>query len=657
MSTARAIRDRSVVTINAFGKRLSDYTRWRDGLIDVIDEYQSWVEQQGLTNGEEDLRIYELLDRLRSDKLTIALVAEFSRGKTELINATFFSDYRQRILPSSAGRTTMCPTELLYEEQEEPCLKLLPIETRKSSLTIAEYKRTPAQWTVRSLDITSPRKMADALQEVARTKHIPLSRARELGLWRESKRGVGPVVDRSGQIEISMWRHAIINFPHPLLKQGLVVLDTPGLNALGLEPELSLNTLTNCEAVLFILGADTGVTQSDLDVWNNHVCIAKTGKSHGRIAVLNKIDILWDELRNETAFASMLSRQTSETARALGVGRNNIIPVSAQKGLLAKIKTDHALLKKSGLPALEAKLSAEVIGAKQQLVRERVKREIGDIVESTAAMIEARLSAVGVQLGELRNLGGKSQDAIQHMINHMRTERQAYDKTLTSFQATRLVLSGQIKILLDYLSMDSFDELTAKTRRDMNESWSTRGLRIGMQHMFKGVLDAMEKANRQAQHTRNLVQAVYDKLHLEHGLAKIKPTSFSLLTFRSQLRRLHEEAETFRNSPVMFMTEQRFVVKKFFVTLVGRARTILADCNGSAQTWSKAIMAPILAQVREYKILMDQRLENLKKVHENLDNLGGRIAEVEAAKQNLENQLTVIRSMLHKIHQPLPLDN
>jgi PHD/YefM family antitoxin component YafN of YafNO toxin-antitoxin module len=68
-------------------------------------------------------------------------------------------------------------------------------------------------------------------------------------------------------------------------------------------------------------------------------------------------------------------------------------------------------------------------------------------------------------------------------------------------------------------------------------------------------------------------------------------------------------------------------------------------------------MAPILAQVREHKIMMDQRLANLKRVHENLDNLTDRIAELEANKQNHENQLLVIRNMLRKLDQPLALDN
>jgi hypothetical protein len=74
-----------------------------------------------------------------------------------------------------------------------------------------------------------------------------------------------------GRVEIPRWRHAVINFPHPLLQQGLVILDTPGLNAIGTEPELTLSLLPNAHAVLFILAADTGVTQSDLTVWREHI--------------------------------------------------------------------------------------------------------------------------------------------------------------------------------------------------------------------------------------------------------------------------------------------------------------------------------------------------------------------------------------------------
>ena len=39
----------------------------------------------------------------------VAFVAEFSRGKSELINAVFFAGYKRRIMPASAGRTTSAP--------------------------------------------------------------------------------------------------------------------------------------------------------------------------------------------------------------------------------------------------------------------------------------------------------------------------------------------------------------------------------------------------------------------------------------------------------------------------------------------------------------------------------------------------------------------
>ncbi len=637
--------------LGAFGKRLSEFKSWRDDLIQIIQEYQTWVEAQGLGNGEDDLRVYELIDQLRADQLVIALVAEFSRGKTELINAIFFADYKQRLLPSDAGRTTMCPTELLYDEKQPPSIRLLPIETRTSQSTVAEYRRNSQAWTVVPLELDNPKKMAEAFQQIAKTRTVPAREAEALGLY--SPNAPGFVVGSDGKVQIPVWRHAVINFPHPLLKQGLVIVDTPGLNSLGTEPELTLNMLPRAHAVLFVLAADTGVTKSDLDVWTNHVRNVKHALADGRVVVLNKIDTLWDELRTLDAIATTLDRQMQETAHALGVTKSHIFPVSAQKGLLGKIKTDQALIAKSGLQALELKLSRDIIPSKQALVRERVARDIGAVVDSTRTMIEGRLAAVDTQLTELKSLSGKSQEAIQSMIAQMRNQKQAYDKTLASFQSTRAVLSDQTKVLLDYLSVEAFDALIERTRTDMKESWTTHGLKAGMKTLFDGVLENMEKAHAQAQQIRGLVLAIYHKFNADHGLAKVKPAEFVLDGFRQQLQQLHAEAEAFRTSPVMVMIEQHFVIKKFFITLVSRARHAYTECNVAARNWSKAVMAPILSQVREHKIMMDHRLENLKRVHENLDNLSGRIADLEATKLNLENQISVIRTMLRKLSDPL----
>ena len=91
------------------------YSQWREGLSRGIADYRKWLNQEDLNDSQRDLRLQQLIDRLSEDKLHVAFIAEFSRGKSELINAIFLSDLKQRLLPSTAGRTTMCPTELLYD--------------------------------------------------------------------------------------------------------------------------------------------------------------------------------------------------------------------------------------------------------------------------------------------------------------------------------------------------------------------------------------------------------------------------------------------------------------------------------------------------------------------------------------------------------------
>jgi len=643
------VQSRNAKTLaDGFSRQLAHFKRWRDDLAQAIADYQTWVERQGFSDGEQDLRVYELIDTLQSDKLTVALVAEFSRGKTELLNAIFFADYKQRLLPSAAGRTTMCPTELRWDEKDGPCVKLLPIETRKTALTISEYKRTPVHWTtLHILKLSSAEEVRDALSEITKTKKVNVREAKELGLYdQQAHAGMA-----SGDlVEVPVWRHAIVNYPHPLLKQGLVVLDTPGLNALGVEPELTLNTLANAQAILFVLAADTGVTKTDLAVWTDHV---NTVKGNAHLIALNKIDVLWDELHDVDAVAKTISRQIEEVSRALRVDRKLIFPVSAQKGLVAKIKGDHATAEKSGLSALEQKLSADMIPSRHTLIRNRIVHEISGRVESSRALIESKLTDVNKQLAELKTLSGKNLDVIQKMVARMRQEKKKYDKEIEGFQLTRAALSKQAQILLGHLSMTSLDELISKTRVGMNETWTTRGLKNGMSTFFGGTRERMEKVSLEADEIRKVVEAIYMRLHTEYGLAKIIPPRLSLLPFLMEFKKLEEKADAFRDSPVTMMTEQHFVIKKFFITMVSQARNLFNECNTASKNWFQAAVNPVFAQIQQHKSMIDRSFESLKKIHENMDSLGERIAELEEVRKDLEEQMKTTETLLERIHRPL----
>ena len=158
-----------------FTDQMQAYGRWRSDITEAIQKYQKWLEGNNMSSAEVEIRIFELIETLKSDHLTIAFVAEFARGKTELINAVFFSEYDRRLLPSEAGRTTMCPTELFYDlEAKQSYIRLLPIETRLEDMSIQEHKNNPINWTSIDLDTSSSEKLAEAFLEVVKTKRVPL---------------------------------------------------------------------------------------------------------------------------------------------------------------------------------------------------------------------------------------------------------------------------------------------------------------------------------------------------------------------------------------------------------------------------------------------------------------------------------------------------
>lgn len=640
-----------------FDRQMQAYGQWKTALLAGIERYQRWLDGNKMGEAEDELRIYEVLEALRADRLTIAFVAEFARGKTELINAIFFSEYDRRLLPSEAGRTTMCPTELFWDSNSDKAyVRLLPIETRLSDTSIAEYKLEPINWTHIELDLSSPDNMAEAFQEIVKVKQATLDEARKLGLYSDADAHMhmknGKLPDK---IDIPLWRHALISFPHPLLKQGLVILDTPGLNALGSEPELTLNMLPNAQAVVFVLAADTGVTKSDLEMWQHNVKPLRSGHKKGLFVVLNKVDTLWDELKSPAHIEKTVKDQCQRAAQTLGIEADQIYPASAQKGLLAKIRHDKDLLARSNILALENILAGEVLPYKQSLVREHILSSIGAMVKESHDILATRLASARKQLDELKGLSGKNNEVIELLMKKTRDEQVAYYKNVESFQANKRIIQEQSKKLSDTINLASLDQLVADTRKTMSDSWTTHGLKAGMKTFFDGINSRLSEVSEFADQLNRLVITIYRTFHQEHGIAEIKPALYSLTKYKQEFQQLYQEAEAFRTSPVTTMTEQHYVIKKFFISLVSHARNIFFKAQRDAEAWSKAVMSPLVKQIKEHKETMEQRLENLRKINDSRDTLQSRIEELEKSNASLLKQYAEVRSILNTINQPLEL--
>lgn len=631
-------------------KEVAHYQVWRDQMITGIESYKSWLDTNGYADIQQSLRIYDLIESLRNDRMTLAFLAEFSRGKTELINAMFFSDFKQRLLPSNVGRTTMCPTEIYYDASEEPYLRLLPIETRSRQETVSALKRQHVEWIKVKLNVDSREEMAEAMKHLVEVKKVGIEEAKTLGLWDESDPTLTSAASRDGdKIEIPAWRHAMISYPHPLLKSGLIVLDTPGLNALGTEPELTLSMIPNAHAVLFLLGMDTGVTKSDLDVWQKFVQPAATR----RIAVLNKIDLMWDDLKSEPEIARDVERQLEHTASLLALPRTHVLAISAQKALLARVKSDDSLLAKSGIEQLEHLLASEIIPAKQEIMRAAVQREIGSMVDASRTAVDGQLQATRAELKELAAMSGKSRNMAQTMVARLEVDRKNYHTTVQAFRSTANTVTNQGATLLKQLDDEHLDEILNKDREFIQGAWTTAGMWKNMQLLFQYFTGASSKILNFSNQIKNLVDVTYAHFHEKFGFAKLSPPVLNLEKHTLSMTAMEQTARDFCHDPVNMAKYKDFVVKRFYETLVGQARNIFEITRLDAENWLKSSLNPLNLQIREHEKVLAKRIENFKKIRDNISSVEDRMKHLQKMQGDLEAQAKVLATIKQSLNGEL----
>ena len=629
--------------------RFEAYGDWRRRVAGSISNLHAWLAQQDLADAQVDLKVQQLLERLQQDKLVVAFVAEFSRGKSELINAIFFADFGQRLLPSSAGRTTMCPTELLHDPSRPPSIRLLPIETRLKDASVAEFKDYADEWVAFALDLASAEKMGEVLARVSQVKRVPIALARKYGLYTDGEEDILAALEAGdqGTVDIPCWRHAVINFPHPLLQQGLVILDTPGLNAIGTEPELTLNLLPNAHAVLFILAADAGVTKTDLEVWNQHLAGEDPATRAGRIVILNKIDGLWDDLKPDAEINAEIDRQVRSSASMLAIPPSQVFAVSAQKGLLAKVQGDDELLTRSRLPVLENSLSHRLIPAKRSIVGAAMQSEIRTLAAGVRTILDARAAGLQEQLDELTALRGKNQDVVEHMMARVREEKEVFERGLARYTALRNVFTQQSNQLFDVIGLEELRANAARTRRRIEDSPFTKGVREAMNEFFAQIHNDLTRAGHCATEIHDMMRAMYARFAKENGLEPFVPPSYSILRYEKEIERLERAYNTHFNTLWNMVSKAKFpLMRRFFETIASRAKHAYVIANRDVDAWLKAVMSPLETQVREHQLQLRRRLDSIRRIHIASDELEDRINELEAARGSLQEQIRGLRRQI-----------
>jgi GTP-binding protein EngB required for normal cell division len=272
-------------------EKLRAYTQARQALEARLRVLRTLLKERGSEPRAEVCR--ELMAKLAEDRFTLAVLGQFKRGKSSLMNAIIGRD----LLPTGVLPVTSAITILRFG----PTGRL--VVRRKDSVFLREE---------------------------------PLSALADL-VTEEGNPGNQKAIE-SVSVEL----------PLPFLRRGLEFVDTPGVGS-----AIEANTATThafvpqCDAVLFVTAVDAPLTAIEiafLQRIRQHV--------HKLFLVVNKTDLLAEDARGELLAFVVRTLQAHTGAEDV-----RVFPVSSRLGLQGKAARDPAAYEHSGLKDLETALA------------------------------------------------------------------------------------------------------------------------------------------------------------------------------------------------------------------------------------------------------------------------------------------------------------
>jgi hypothetical protein len=576
-------------------------------------------------------QITALRERLASDKLVLAFVAEFSRGKSELINAIFFADAGRRVLPATPGRTTMCPVELRHDPDLPPRLSLLPIETRLRGLSLAELRGREEPWNQVPLEPRNSAALTQALSAVTRTQRVSVEQATALGFWNDAQPEDNPPQGADGLVEVPAWRHALINYPHPLLEAGLVVIDTPGLNAIGAEPELTLGLLPTAHAVVFVLAADTGVTRTDLAIWREHL----GGASLERFVVLNKIDTLVDPLATAEEVAEQIEQQRRHTAATLEVPLARVFALSARDALSARVGHNADAVTASRVPPLERALAEELMPRRHELLVQAAVAVTHQLHTGALRRLADRRRHVAEQLLELRGLRGKSSGKLERMLDRVEAEATEFERCTARLAALRSVQMRQLRAMTSRLSNETLRREVGILQSQTAGKPFNIGAKAAFAELMERLRGVITSAEKQADEMRQMLEASFTQLNTEFGFALVVSPTPALDAYARELTLIEDNYSRYFGFHQAWRMAQPGFAEQFRRMLLSKLRVVFENVGAELELWSKASSGQIEMQLRERRRGFARRRDSLERVQSAAGELELRIAEVQQQEDHL----------------------
>jgi hypothetical protein len=183
--------------------------------------------------------------------------------------------------------------------------------------------------------------------------------------------------------------------------------------------------------------------------------------------------------------------------------------------------------------------------------------------------------------------------------------------------------------LLDSIGLEALRANAGATRRRIEESPFTKGVRQAMGDFFAALRNDFGQAARQSADIHEMMRGMYARWSDEQGLERYSPPPFSMLKYLKEIDRLERAYNTHFNTLWNMVSKAKFaLMKRFFETVASRARHVYDIANRDAEGWLRLVMAPFETQVRERQLQLRRRLDSIRRIHGASGELETRVAEL-----------------------------
>ncbi|RYF13237.1 MAG: dynamin family protein, partial [Comamonadaceae bacterium] len=374
----------------------------------------------------------------------------------------------------------------------------------------------------------------------------------------------------------------------------------------------------------------------DLAIWREHLIAEDDGDAASRLVVLNKIDTMWDALSTPAQVQAQIDRQRRTTAEVLGINEHQVIPVSGQKGLVAKVNNNAELLKASRLPALEQALAEGVMGQRQKILHSAVGSNITELRTEATRSLGIRRRDLAEQMVELKGLRGKNMSVIKHMRARIEQEQADFDASGAKIHAVRSV---HLKLLRDVFTLLGTATLKSEMQ-ELTDALRTPGLKLGVRKAYGKTFDRLREGLRKAEKVSGEIQTMltgtFRQLNAEYGFSLQAPREPDLARYERDLDLVERSHNQYLGVSNALRLAQPEFADRLVRALATRLRVIYESALGEVELWNKSAAAQLDAQLRERRRNFGRRLEAIERIQQAATGLDDRIAEIESQEAALD---------------------